>query len=300
VLKSIVTVKDHLLPLRFSESKQSLAIRFSLYIGFITPLLLTAAKWIVPIQWYSDLTFLILFFWVSAIISYVIRQRESLYEELSLPMRLCRNLWFFIERVVREFGTLIFRVFAWSYIQRIALGLDGYPIKEPNVSMTPVDFAEHGYYVVNLPDDIVSEALERRQMDIDGTVELITEALAQPEFALADLNPILMRIARDTALVHALAYTNDWGVEVIAEWIEKVNNKIDHKIGDIKTRAERMHFANTVFGLPTDPGDGFYGKPLETCAPSARPDEADERVDCFGSAPWPSRGPTPPPAPGAW
>ena len=135
-------------------------------------------------------------------------------------------LVFPVRRAIATFGMLApmltapiayaIRNRAWLLIRRIALGLDGYPHRLPNVSSVPADL---GYVYEELPESVILRTLSKRNDLVSKSLNSATDILSALILTSSDIEALLEILQDDLSLVHASYYQDRECIERIAAWI---------------------------------------------------------------------------------
>lgn len=135
-----------------------------------------------------------------------------------------RLLYFMLTLAASAFFSLVgfvVRCFAWSQLQRHALGTAGFPFATRPVSTTPQWVGDDFYEYKPLSDAVVERALASRNQGIGSSVDLITDFLAHGDMSFDSIDLVLKRIVSDTTLVHAAYYTDPDAIEDVAQWLAR-------------------------------------------------------------------------------
>jgi hypothetical protein len=144
---------------------------------------------------------------------------EEFYVAFLSPFR-----WF-IHRIQSVAGTLsdlatyVVRYRAWSVLQRIAMGLDGYQSKIPVIEYDPSRIVGASVHLVYMPLRAEQRALANRNDWITQHFGDISQTFANLAVNAADLSSLLRKIEEDATLVHGAYYSDEDCIAEIADWI---------------------------------------------------------------------------------
>jgi hypothetical protein len=183
--------------------------------------------------------------WVGILIVWSAFMRREMQAELRYPGRAWRKAKLRARYMTLGLGTVLFRKYAWTYLQRMALGLENFPFEIGKARERPTSVRSYYRTFESYSYDDVKHALSRREAGIAAGVQDITEALSRAEFAAIDANMILKEIAHDIELVHAVGYASEWAIERTAKWIARSEEKLkadsDRDWADYWMNPDRRH-----------------------------------------------------------
>jgi hypothetical protein len=143
----------------------------------------------------------------------------SFFSAISTPIRwLSRQLWA-SSRLLNDIGTYVARCRAWSLLQEMAFGLEGYVFELPKAEREPKFACQAIYKYEDLPKNVEERALTRRDEWISRTFGAFTETFAKLVVTASDLSSLQKTVETDLSLVHAAYYTDVECIERIADWI---------------------------------------------------------------------------------
>jgi len=135
------------------------------------------------------------------------------------PFRALVHLVVAIGTVPAGIATYIARRQVWGVLKRIAMGLEGYRFKTPNVSRVPEYLRDSLFKYEDMPANAQKRALARRNAWIAGRVAGVADAFSKLTVQSADIATLLEEIEKDQYLVHGAYYTEPECIEQIADWI---------------------------------------------------------------------------------
>jgi hypothetical protein len=121
--------------------------------------------------------------------------------------------------VLTSMSTYLVRYFAWSVLQRTAIGLEGYRFKFPLIERRPNNISQDLTRYEDMPIVAEQHALTMRNRWVTRILGDISNTFSSVTLTASDISSLLSKIADDPSLVHAAYYTDDRCIERIADWI---------------------------------------------------------------------------------
>ena len=139
------------------------------------------------------------------------------FAALSAPVRVSIRFFASLSGIFEGFGTYVVRRASWPVLQKLALGLEGYPYKPPAITRCPGDLSH--IKCEELPKSAERLALENRSAWVARHIEDASLTFSKVAVTAADISLLMHSIEADQTLVHAAYYTDDACINRIAEWI---------------------------------------------------------------------------------
>jgi hypothetical protein len=112
------------------------------------------------------------------------------------------------------------RAKAWAVLQRMAMGLEGYPFELPQVERNPSNGVNNAIIKYeDMPKDAEHRALNNRNTWISRHLGDVSETFSNMIVAASDITSLLRDVEADESLVHGAYYTDDECIARIADWI---------------------------------------------------------------------------------
>lgn len=108
---------------------------------------------------------------------------------------------------------------AWSLLQRIAFGLEGYPHEIPQPQDIPARVPTSLIYSQSLGASATERALQRREEWLLRNFGNLSTTLSNLVLNASDLTTLQQSIETDPSLVHSAYYLDDETITHIADWI---------------------------------------------------------------------------------
>jgi hypothetical protein len=143
---------------------------------------------------------------------------ETFYSAFLSPFRWCTQEAGLLKGVFTQIVTYAVRYRAWSILQSMAMGLDGYRFTVPVIEQRPSNAPEVVKYE-NMPRGAEERALAMRNAWISRHFSDVSETFSKAMITAAEISSLLDAIEADQTLVHAAYYTDDECIARIADWI---------------------------------------------------------------------------------
>ena len=108
---------------------------------------------------------------------------------------------------------------AWSQLQELTMGLEGYRLMLPGADKMPTYVPPTCFTYEDMPKSAERRALAKRDEWIGRHFGNVSETLSKLVITAADVSALLRMVENDMSLVHAAYYTDDDCIARIAEWI---------------------------------------------------------------------------------
>lgn len=118
-----------------------------------------------------------------------------------------------------EVGVYIVRRQMWPFLQRFALGLDGYGFDLPKVQTLPDKAGSASFSQAWMPADAQARALEVRSHGIARHVGSAATVLTRIALSAEEISDLLGEIEADQTLVHAAYYQDERCLQQLADWL---------------------------------------------------------------------------------
>jgi hypothetical protein len=164
-----------------------------------------------------DSLFVLLFCAIVIVLSVSVILGWEAFATLTAPLRVCIRFFGSLSSIFSAFGFYVVRRASWPVLQKLALGLEGYPYKPPAIRRCPGDL-DH-VECEELPKSAERVALKNRSAWIARHIEDASLTFSKAAVTAADISFLMRSIEADQTLVHAAYYTDDACINRIAEWI---------------------------------------------------------------------------------
>ena len=141
------------------------------------------------------------------------------YSAYVSPFRWCVRRLLCLGSIFTALATYMVRRRAWPMLQAIAMGLEGYQYKLPDVRQEPALACVGTVKYEPLPKAAEDRALAMRSDWIGRHLGDVSQTFASVAVKSADLTSLLRAVEADQTLVHGAYYTDDACIARIADWI---------------------------------------------------------------------------------
>jgi hypothetical protein len=124
-----------------------------------------------------------------------------------------------IGNLFKDIGFYYVRRRGWSFVQLMAMGLEGYPHALPSVKQKPDWLPESFFKYEDMPEQAERSARSKRRRWIELLLDNIEQTFANLVLTDAEIAKLLLRVEEDQSLVHAGYYAEEACIARIAEWI---------------------------------------------------------------------------------
>lgn len=129
------------------------------------------------------------------------------------------HFWGLLTVLFSTAGTYVVRREAWSVLQGLGMGLDGYSYQMPTVEQRPSNIPDTCIHYEEIRDNVLELAMEKRGAWLLRHLGEASQTFSKLALTPADLTSLLQNIETDQSLVHAAYYTEEDCVRRIADWI---------------------------------------------------------------------------------
>lgn len=138
-----------------------------------------------------------------------------------LPFRRCFLGLYTLGNLFTDVATYIVRRQGWSVVLAMAMGLEGYRYKLPNIEQQPswLDETLIKYKYEGMPSDAEQRALAMRQAWVNRLLGNVADTFAKLALTTEDIAKLLNVIETDQTFVHAAYYSDEACIVRIANWI---------------------------------------------------------------------------------
>jgi hypothetical protein len=144
---------------------------------------------------------------------------RDFYSAYSSPLRWCAHRIGCLRNVFSASATYMLRRKAWSFLQTIAMGVEGYGYELPVVEQRPNCTTNRVIKYENIPMTSEQRALKSRSDWVGLHLADVSQAFAKIAVTAADITHLLRIVEADQSLVHGVYYTDDDCIARIADWI---------------------------------------------------------------------------------
>jgi hypothetical protein len=144
---------------------------------------------------------------------------RSFYSVLWAPARWIRRHVRAIAGIPGYTATYIVRKDGWTFLQQLAMGLEGFPARLPPIDKIPAYVPSSCYRYEDMPKDAEQRALAARSTWVDRHFGDVAEMFAKLLVTTSDLSNLVKLIEADDSLVHGAYYKDDACIARIADWI---------------------------------------------------------------------------------
>jgi hypothetical protein len=177
------------------------------YYYFLSPSFGIGAAFTLVCIWFIVISFLTFFF------------GRSFYSVAFAPFRSCFQLSRAVGAIFNDVAIYIVRVRSWSFLQELALGLEGYRFRlpQPTQMFAMADPTISRYQEISKQAE--QRALEKRGDWVKTHLGDVSQAFSKLAVTSADLASLLATVETDMSLVHAAYHMDDECIETVADWI---------------------------------------------------------------------------------
>ena len=161
----------------------------------------------------------ILVFWFGLVSTFTFFLGRTFYSVVWSPLRWVGRQVRALVGVPSYVGSYIVRRNAWSLLQELSMGLEGYRLKLPQVDKTPPFVPPEYCKYEDMPKAAEAKALAKRNEWIGQHFGDVSETFSKLVVTGADATALLRMIENDISLVHAAYYTDDECIARIADWV---------------------------------------------------------------------------------
>lgn len=144
---------------------------------------------------------------------------RDFYSAYSSPFRWCAHRIGCLPNVFSALATYMLRRKAWSFLQTIAMGVEGYGYALPVVEQHPNCTTTRVIKYENIPAASERRALKSRSDWVGLHLADVSQAFAKIAITAVDVTHMLRIVEADQSLVHGVYYTDDDCIARIADWI---------------------------------------------------------------------------------
>jgi hypothetical protein len=141
------------------------------------------------------------------------------YSAYVSPFRWCVRQLMCLGSIFTALTTYIVRRRAWPMLQAIAMGLEDYQYKLPDVQQAPSLACVGAIKYEPMPTAAEQRALAMRSAWISRHLGDVSQTFASLAVKTADITSLLRAVEADQSLVHGAYYTDDHCIARIADWI---------------------------------------------------------------------------------
>lgn len=181
-----------------------------------SPMALGAALELGGVMMFFLACFVILF---AVIVFFTNRLGRDFYSAYSLPLRWLAHLVWSLGSIFTALATYMLRRKAWSLLQAMAMGLEGYRYTLPNVEQSPSYASAGSVKYESMPTAAEQRALKARSNWVGLHLGDVSQAFATITVTAADITTLLRMVEADQSLVHGAYYSDDDCIARIADWI---------------------------------------------------------------------------------
>jgi hypothetical protein len=144
---------------------------------------------------------------------------RSFYSVVWAPFRWIGRRARALAGVPSYIGSYIVRRNAWTLLQELAMGLEGYRFALPVIAKAPAFVPVNRCRYEDLPKEAEQRALSMRNAWISRHFGDVADTFSKMVVTASDLSSLLRLVEGDQSLVHAAYYTDDECIQRIADWI---------------------------------------------------------------------------------
>jgi hypothetical protein len=144
---------------------------------------------------------------------------RDFYSAYSLPLRWLAHLVWSLGSIFTALATYMLRRKAWSLLQAMAMGLEGYRYELPKIEQSPSYASAGSVKYENMPTAAEQRALKARGNWVGLHLGDVSQAFAKITVTAADITSLLRMVEADQSLVHGAYYSDDDCIARIADWI---------------------------------------------------------------------------------
>ena len=146
---------------------------------------------------------------------------EEFFSAVTTPFRRLIRRVITLTSILNDSITYAIRNLAWTVLQKMILGLEGYRYETPVVDKLPHSIPENLVKLESMPKGAERRALATRNTWIVRHSADVSETFAKMAVTASDVSSLMKRIEEDATLVHGAYYSDDECIAQIANWIAR-------------------------------------------------------------------------------
>ena len=144
---------------------------------------------------------------------------DVFYSAILMPLRWCWCRLSCLRNLPNIIATYQVRRSAWSVIQAMTMGFEGYQFKLPVIEKYPRSLPSDLVKYEDMPKESEVHALAMRADWVSRNLGRVSETFSNEVVTQVDVSLLLRKIEADQSLVHAAYYIDDECIARIASWI---------------------------------------------------------------------------------